>query len=188
MVRMCGILLVMPESLTAFFISHTAFMQAALPYVAMTSLLVALIALAIVIRFHTRLTRLTLGRNGSLEESLAILSRDMKEIQIFRKELEQYLKTIEKRVQSSIQGVGVIRFNPFFGDGSGGNQSFSIAFLDEMLSGVVFSTLHARDRVAVYAKPIEKGISSFELTDEERAAIDKAQQSVIGHKQKRANI
>jgi hypothetical protein len=87
-------------------------------------------------------------------------------------------------LKSSVQGVGVVRFNPFSGDGSGGNQSFAVAFLDEGYSGVVFSALYARDRVGMYAKPIEKGKSSFELTAEEKEATAKAKHSIAGRKKK----
>ena len=71
-----------------------------------------------------------------------------------------------------------MRFNPFGGT-TGGNQSFAVALLDEKHSGVVFSTLYARDRVGVYAKPVEAGASSFELTGEEREAIEKAKESMV---------
>jgi len=71
-----------------------------------------------------------------------------------------------------VRGVGVVRFNPF--TAQGGNQSFAAAFLDEQGSGVVLSTLYARDRVGVYAKPVDNGSSSFELTEEEKEAISKA--------------
>lgn len=128
--------------------------------------------------------RLSLGRSGSLEESLTILSRDMKELQTFRSELEKYLKLAEVRLRGSVQGVGMVRFNPFSGDGSGGNQSFAIAFLDERLCGVVLSTLYARDRVGVYAKPIENGTSTYELTAEEKSAVEKATHSIADNRKR----
>ncbi len=128
--------------------------------------------------------RLSLGRNGSIEETIAILSRDTKELQVFRSELEKYLKLAELRLRGSLQGIGVVRFNPFSGDGSGGNQSFCVALLDERYSGVVLSTLYARDRVGVYAKPVEQGVSTFELTAEEQEAIEKAKKSIAENKKR----
>lgn len=127
---------------------------------------------------------MALGRGGSIEETISILSRDTKELQAFRIELEKYLKLAELRLRGSLQGIGVVRFNPFSGDGSGGNQSFCIALLDERASGVVLSTLYARDRVGVYAKPVEAGVSTFELTQEEQDAIEKAKKSVAEHKKR----
>ncbi|OGC80800.1 hypothetical protein A2943_02905 [Candidatus Adlerbacteria bacterium RIFCSPLOWO2_01_FULL_51_16] len=156
----------------------------AAPYVAVGALVVSIIAVAYAIALKWRFKRLALGRNGSIEESVSILARDMKEIKKFRSELETYLKVAETRLQGTVSGVGVVRFNPFSGDGSGGNQSFAAAFLDEGGNGVVFSSLYARDRVGLYAKPIEKGISSYELTGEEKEAIAQAKQSIANRKKK----
>ncbi len=117
-------------------------------------------------------------RGEALEDSLSELMRRTKELQVFREELERYLKTAEARIATSVRGIGVVRFNPFQGDGSGGNQSFSVALLDESANGVVFSALYARGHASTYAKPVVKGSSSFELTAEEREAIAKANKSL----------
>src|SRR6185437_5422797 len=144
--------------------------------------LLAIILFFMVLSLRGRLARLSWGRSGSLEETLGILTRDVKELQEFRADVELYLKLAELRLRSTLQGVGLVRFNPFEGQGQGGNQSFAIAFLDEYSNGVVLSTLYARDRVGVYAKPIEKGISTYELTNEEKEAIERARDTLVAHK------
>ena len=148
------------------------YLEIATPYIALGALLVSLIAVGYAITLRIRLKRLALGSSGSFEESLALLTRESKEAREFRAELERYLKLAEARLRTSVRGVGVVRFNPF--TAQGGNQSFAAAFLDEQGSGVVLSTLYARDRVGVYAKPVDNGSSSFELTEEEKEAIAKA--------------
>ncbi len=155
------------------------YLQFGTPFIALVALVLAIVSMIHAAQLRKRLTKLMLGRNGSIEESLSILGRDVKEIQAFRIELEKYLKHIELRVRSSVRGIGMLRFNPFSGDGSGGNQSFAVAFLDEGLSGVVFSTLYAHDHIGVYAKPIDKGTSIFALTIEEKCVIEKAKQSLV---------
>lgn len=157
------------------------YLAAAAPVAAAGALVLACAALAMTLLLRRRLARLALGKNGSLEETITQLARDSKEMKQFRIELEKYLKHAESRLRGSVQGVGVVRFNPFSGNGQGGNQSFASAFLDERGSGVVFSTLYARDRVGVYAKPIENGASSYELTGEEKDAIEKARQAIAKH-------
>ncbi|OGC88298.1 hypothetical protein A2419_00325 [Candidatus Adlerbacteria bacterium RIFOXYC1_FULL_48_26] len=156
----------------------------AAPYMALGALLLSIIAIVLLLGVRRRFMRLALGRNGSIEESISILLRDTKELQHFRVELEKYLKNAELRLRGSVQGVGVVRFNAFAGNGAGGNQSFSAAFLDEELSGVVLSTLYSRNHVGVYAKPVEKGSSTFELTTEERDAIARAKLSIAAHKKR----
>lgn len=170
-------------------LTHAGFwLTLAAPYMALGALIISIIAVVLLLIVRRRFTRLALGRGGSIEESIAILLRDTKELQSFRTELEKYLKTAELRLRASVQGVGIVRFNAFAGSaaggGAGGNQSFSVAFLDEELSGVVLSTLYSRNHVGVYAKPVEKGNSTFELTAEEREAIAKAKLSIAAHKKR----
>jgi hypothetical protein len=153
----------------------------AAPYLAAAAFVLALVAVLLQLALRRRFRRLALGRNGSLEESIAVLAREGKEIKTFRAELERYLKSAESRLRTSVRGVGVVRFNPFASQG--GNQSFCVAFLDETGSGVVLSTLYARDRVGVYAKPVDQGSSSFELTEEEKEAIAKAKEAAQNKKQ-----
>jgi hypothetical protein len=154
----------------------------AAPFIAIIASLLAILALIYATLLERRLSRLTLGRTGSLEETLNVLSRDMRDMQEFKSEVERYLKLVEQRLRGSVSGVGLVRFNPFSTDGQGGNQSYAAAFIDEEGSGVVLSTLYARNHVGVYAKPLEKGLSTYELSDEEKRAIAEARQSVAAHK------
>jgi len=154
------------------------YIETAAPYAAFGALVLAILAAFIALSGHRRVRRLTLRKGDSLEDTLGELSRRVREFQMFREELETYLKHAEGRLQKSVQGVGVVRFNPFRGDGSGGNQSFAAAFIDERGNGVVLSAIYAREgQTSVYAKPIENGRSSFELTEEESAAIQKAKEN-----------
>lgn len=153
------------------------YLQLAAPYLAVAACVLALVAVVLLLVLRRRLNRLSLGRNGTIEESIGILLRDSKEVQTFRAELEKYLKSAEARMRSSVRGVSLVRFNPYEA-GQGGNQSFALALLDERGNGAVVSTLYARDRVGVYAKPVEGGVSTFDLTPEEKEAIVHAQKQV----------
>jgi hypothetical protein len=125
--------------------------------------------------FEWRLRRFFRGKQGAnLEEVISSLLKHQKEMETFRSVLEEYLRSVEKRVKRSVQSIETIRFNPFRGDGSGGNQSFSTAFLDEEGNGVVISSLFARERVHTYSKPVQHFTSTFELTEEEKTAIERA--------------
>ena len=87
-------------------------------------------------------------------------------------ELNHGLDALDRTLQTAIQRVGLVRFNPF--DDVGGDQSFAIALLDQRGNGVVFSSLHHRSETRVYAKPIEGGRSSYTLSDEEAQALAQA--------------
>jgi len=82
---------------------------------------------------------------------------------------------IEKRLRKSVQSVHTVRFNPFKGTGGGGNQSFATSFLNEEGDGVVLSSIYSRDRVSIFAKPVKKHSSEYELSEEEKEAVSHSQ-------------
>ena len=139
------------------------------------------IVIAVLLGLHTewRMSRLLRGKSGkSLEETVVKSAADMERFKQFRKEIEQYLETVEKRLHTSVRGVSTVRFNPFRGTGDGGNQSFASAFIDEAGNGVVLSTLQTRERMSIFAKPLKDGKSEYELTGEEKEAIKLARQKL----------
>ncbi|MDB5225062.1 MAG: hypothetical protein JWL87_14 [Candidatus Adlerbacteria bacterium] len=169
-------------SLYPYLLVAKTYLTLAAPYLALAAAVMALVLLVMQIRLRRRLARLALGRNGSIEETIAVLMRDMKEFKEFRTELEKYLKLAEGRLRGTVSGLGVVRFNPFTGEGQGGNQSFALTLLDEGGQGVVLSTLYARDRVGVYAKPLKAFASTYELSEEEKASVEKAREQMAAHR------
>ena len=83
--------------------------------------------------------------------------------------LEQNITRINAALPSTVQSVSVVRFNPF--PEMGGNMSFSMALLDAKANGVVISVLNDRQGSRIYGKPVEGGISSQKLSEEEQQAI-----------------
>lgn len=141
--------------------------------------LLTLLILAIVwlIRFEIKFRRLLGGRNQSLDSAISEIRKDLSVIIKYKEASEKYLETVEQRLRKSVTGVETIRFNPFKGDGSGGNQSFSTAFVNEEGDGVVISSLYSRERVSVFAKPIKKSVSEYEMTTEEKESLRKASEN-----------
>ena len=83
---------------------------------------------------------------------------------------------MNRRLRKSIRGVETVRFNPFPDQGS--NQSFAIGMVDETGDGVVLSSLYARERMSIFAKPVKGGKSEYELTEEEKEALWKAKEKI----------
>jgi hypothetical protein len=141
--------------------------------------ILVLVLLGCVIRLNAKLKRFLIGTGSqNIEESLKHISSELKVITQFRKDMALYLKDVEGRVSKSIQGVHTVRFNPFKGTGSGGNQSFATALIDEDGNGVIISSLYSRERVSVFSKPIKDLSSEFELTAEEKEALQGAKASL----------
>jgi hypothetical protein len=83
--------------------------------------------------------------------------------------LKKLYETVESRSRGSLQHVGIVRFNPF--EDTGSDQSFAIALLDDRRDGIVLSSLHGRGQTRVFAKPVEGGESTHQLSGEEAQAI-----------------
>ena len=108
----------------------------------------------------------------NLEEVMIMLGDKMKNLEESQEKINNHLLTVDKRLSKSIRSIETIRFNPF--EEAGSNQSFAISFLNDEGNGVVMSSLYARDRMSIFAKPITKGKSDFELSIEEKEVLEKS--------------
>lgn len=124
------------------------------------------------ILLERRLGKMLKGKSAAtLEDTIVENQNALAKLFEFKKSTEDEFKKVDERIKKKLHGAKTIRFNPFQGTGSGGNQSFATALLDEEGSGVVISSLYARDKMSIFAKPINKRNSEFELTDEEREVL-----------------
>lgn len=86
--------------------------------------------------------------------------------------LKQDHAAVREKMDRSPAFIGFKRYNAF---GDGGSQlSFSLAFVNESLDGVVLSALHTRDECRVYAKQLQAGTSEVPLSPEEKDVIAQA--------------
>ena len=120
-----------------------------------------------------RLKRFFLGKKAKdLEDTILVLENDISKLSLAKENIERELTSINQKLKKSLRGLETIRFNPFPDQGS--NQSFAIGILNEEGDGVVLSSLYSRERMSVFAKPIKNGKSEYELTNEEKEALQKA--------------
>ncbi|PCI29659.1 hypothetical protein COB55_01830 [Candidatus Wolfebacteria bacterium] len=137
-----------------------------------------IVLLVFVVLLWKKMNRFLVGKDSlNLEDSLRHTKQSLDAHKKFEGEMSTYLTSVEKRLRKSVQHVETVRFNPFKGSGSGGNQSFATALLNESGDGVVLSSLYARDRITIFSKPVSKFSSSVELTSEEKGVIEKAKKS-----------
>lgn len=122
-----------------------------------------------------RLNRLLRGKNmKSLEDVFLMLQNKLKENENLSRENTNSINKINDKIKSRVKSVKTLRFKPF--EDAGSTQSFAIAIIDEDENGVVLSSLYTRERMSVFAKPINKGISEYELTNEEKSVLESAKQ------------
>ncbi len=136
-------------------------------------IVISLIVLFLVIRMERRYRRLFKGKNAeSLEDLYTHLSRDVHALEKNQESIVTHAATLDARLKKTIRKVAVARFNPFADQGS--NQSFAISFVNDEGDGVVMSSLYSRDRVSVFAKPIQNGASAHDLTEEEAEVVERS--------------
>lgn len=133
----------------------------------------AIIVLVVWLVFlERRIGRLVAGKDAaSLEGTISKNQTDLGELFVFKQAVETEMGELDKRIKKKLHGVRMVRFNPFAGTGSGGNQSFATAFLDEEGNGAVLSSLYSREKVSIFAKPVKNRASEFELTEEEKEVL-----------------
>lgn len=109
---------------------------------------------------------------SNLEETIIEISKQIKIVRDTQAQINSHLNTVDKRLDGTVRNIQTLRFNPF--DDAGSNQSFAISFLNDKGDGVIISSLYARDRMSIFAKPIINSKSDFELSSEEKKVLEKS--------------
>jgi len=126
------------------------------------------------IRTERRLKKFFSGKKArDLEEHILLLEDNISKLRLAKENIEGELIEVNKKLRKSIRGLETIRYNPFPDQGS--NQSFALGILNADGDGVVLSSLYSRERMSVFAKPVKAGKSEYELTEEEKAVLEKAE-------------
>ena len=131
-----------------------------------------LLAIFGVLHLKGKVKKIFKGDKVSLEEVLLGLKDHQEITDKSFAALQNKMKSIEEDLPKGIRRLGLVRFNPFSDAGS--DQSFSLALLNDDKDGVIISSLYGREINRIYTKPIKGGKSQYQLTDEEKRAIDQA--------------
>jgi hypothetical protein len=147
--------------------------------IAIAAAAAALAAIAVALALHVRLRRVhnaqqTLVGNGgrdivdfavSLQGRIDGLHRTVDEA-------AAALARLERRVDSTVSRVAVVRYDAY--ENTGGHQSASVALLDNSRSGVVLSAIQGREHARIYVKELDDGRAAVSLSPEEQEAVDRA--------------
>lgn len=117
--------------------------------------------------------RMMKGTNGkNLEEVIMNNLDKIEECSEKTRVLKKEFKLLNEKSESCIQKVAVTRYRAF--EDVGSNLSFSIALLDNKNDGLVLTGIFGRNESTTYAKPIDKGISRYDLSEEELNVLNEA--------------
>ena len=87
-------------------------------------------------------------------------------------EIAAGLARVDRRVDESLAKTSIVRYDAY--EGTGGQQSASVALLDGARSGIVVSAIQGRDYARIYMKELEHGRASIALSPEEEEAVERA--------------
>ena len=137
--------------------------------------LLACAALAMSVRRLKSSQKLVLGERG--ERDLVAHAAEMQDA---FEALRDYVEEVAARLDGRLTGAEValreaiahralVRYDAY--NELSGQQSMSIALLDDAQSGIVLSCIHHRDQARVYAKQVHSGRGELELSPEEAEAV-----------------
>jgi Protein of unknown function (DUF4446) len=106
---------------------------------------------------------------ASLQEAFVQLSDWVEEVAAG---LEGRVAATERRVDGSITHTSVVRYDAM--NELSGQQSSTVALLDERRTGVVISSILHRDQARLYVKQVREGNPEYELSPEEQQAVEEA--------------
>jgi hypothetical protein len=137
-----------------------------------------LLVLLYVVYLHRKLAHFMRGENGkSLESTVRTYLDHVDNLKKHDELIAEHALKLDKRLSQAVRNVSTMRFKAF--DQNASNQSFAIALVNELGDGVILSSLHHRDRVSVFAKPVSKYESTHDLTEEELGVLEEAK---LAHK------
>jgi hypothetical protein len=137
-----------------------------------------LLVLVYVAYLHYKLSHFMRGENGkSLESTIRTYLGHVDNLKKHDELIAEHALKLDKRLSQAVRNVSTMRFKAF--DQNGSNQSFAIALVNELGDGVILSSLHHRDHVSVFAKPVAKYESTHDLTEEELGVLEEAK---LAHK------
>ena len=124
-------------------------------------------------KLEKKYRRLMRGVNSKNLEDL--INSKLEEIDKAMEKSEEAInecKVIREEIKGCVNKVAIMRYKAFPDVGS--DLSFSIAILDAYNDGVLIPGIYSRHDSTTYAKPVDKGISRYELSEEETYVLNEA--------------
>lgn len=133
-----------------------------------------------IIRLEVKIKNIpSIKNNQNMNNQISALQKNISDLHEFRQKANNNFGAISNELKKTVKGIETLRFNPFKGDGVGGNQSFATALIDDEGNGVILSSLYSRDRVSVFAKPVKNWTCEHELSGEEKEVLEKTKANKV---------
>ncbi|HET6624010.1 MAG TPA: DUF4446 family protein [Gaiellaceae bacterium] len=148
--------------------------------VAIAAAAVAALGLVVALLLWRRIARLQAaqaavlggGRGGDLLEFVVSLQTRVDDLHRAVDEVAAALSRVDRRVDGAVTNTAVVRYDAY--EGTGGQQSASVAMLDATRTGTVVTAIQGRDYARIYVKDLDRGRSPVALSPEEQEAVERA--------------
>ena len=110
--------------------------------------------------------------NKNLEQAISDNLDNIEKALSKSQEAIEECKSISEELKGCVNKIAIMRYKAF--EDVGSDLSFSIAILDSYNDGVIITGIYSRHDSTTYAKPIDKGISRYDLSEEELHVLNEA--------------
>lgn len=156
------------------------FINSSQVYIILSLMILVLILIVIIIityaslnKLEKRYRKLMRGvNNKNLEDMVMSYLDRIDEVKDENEVMKKMYEQINGELKTCVQKTSMIRYKAF--DNVGSDLSFSIALLDGNNNGAILTSIYGRNESTTYAKPIDKGISRYDLSEEENKVLEQA--------------
>ena len=151
----------------------------AILFIAILAIVIVMIIITIVQtsrlkKLEKRYNRFMQGKEAeSLEDEIVGPFNDNRMIRSENEKNRKDIQKINMKMQKTFQKIGLEKYDAF--NQMGGKLSFALCLLDENDNGFLLNSVHSTDGLNYcYSKEINGGVADVELSEDERAALEKA--------------
>ena len=149
-------------------------------YITLALMILVLILIVIIIATYASLNKLEKKyrklmrgvNNKNLEDMVMSYLDKVDGVKEENNVMKQMYEEINGQLKTCVQKTSMVRYRAF--EDVGSDLSFSIVLLDGYNSGAILTSIYSRNESTTYAKPIDKGISRYELSEEENKVLQAA--------------
>ena len=160
------------------YVYQTTGIDAAYILIGMAAVLLILLILIIVAlcklkKLNRKFDRFMRGKDAeSLVDTILSCIEKNEQIDQMNQLLREDIIGLRKNQRITYQKMGMVKYNAF--REMSGDLSYALALLDQEENGFIINSVYAKEGGYSYIKEIVKGESSILLSEEEKAALEKA--------------
>ncbi|MFA9397482.1 MAG: DUF4446 family protein [Clostridiaceae bacterium] len=161
------------NNISDFILNNLSIIVIIMGTVSLILFVMILCAFSTISKLKKRIRKLTRGIEGeNIEKIINKYYESIDNVNKSNSKINEEISNINIKLNSCVQKVTIKRYKAF--ENVGSDLSFSIAFLDLKNNGVVLTGIYGREDSITYAKPIDSGISRYDLSGEEKEVLNGA--------------